>query len=48
MTSAEPNAPLDLTHSESMTAISWIRGLVVEAKLRAAKWEPKPMPKDWR
>ena len=39
--------PIDPVHFHSMEAVRRIRERVLDAKMKAAKWEPKPMPEWW-
>jgi len=40
--------PIDETHRRCLETRNWLRAQFVEAKLRAATWEPAPMPAGWR
>jgi hypothetical protein len=41
------NAAIDETHAEAADLRTWINETFLEAKLRAAKWEPRPCPDDY-
>lgn len=39
--------PVDLIHEMCMRAIRQIRQATVDAKMRVAVWEPRPMPENY-
>lgn len=41
------NAPIDMVHADSKTVTEIIKGEVAPLKEAAARWVPRPMPKDW-
>jgi hypothetical protein len=38
------NAPVDSLHRACMVARRWINDMFLEAKIQAAKWEPRKCP----
>ena len=40
--------PIDPIHRHSMQAIERIREAVLDMKMRAATWQPAPMPEDFQ
>ena len=43
-----PNEPVDPVHAECMELRRWIRDGFADLKARAATWEPRPIPEDYR
>lgn len=50
MTKPNPSAtaPLDRTHADCVNVREWIRHHYALLTARAAVWQPRDMPTDWR
>lgn len=43
--SPDLNTPVDEIHADCLLSRRWVNQIFLEAKIRAAKWEPLPCPK---